>query len=67
MDRKIKDLSYEDKLKLRNLLMEEIQSVDPEFDQHWLEIVRQRRHRMQTGQSAVVSLEEVLDELKPGV
>jgi hypothetical protein len=37
---------------------------DPEFDQYWLEIVKQRIENIKTGKSKTVPLQEVLDELE---
>jgi Putative addiction module component len=37
---------------------------DPEFDQYWLEVVKQRIENLKTGKSKAVPLQEVLDELE---
>jgi hypothetical protein len=39
-------------------------STDPEFDQYWIEVVKQRIENVKTGKSRTVPLQEVLDELE---
>lgn len=38
--------------------------TEPEFDQYWLEVVKQRIENVKTGKSRTVPLQEVLDELE---
>jgi Putative addiction module component len=39
-------------------------STDPEFDQYWIEVVKQRIENVKTGKSRTIPLQEVLDELE---
>ncbi len=50
---------------LNDVALEEAEiPSDPEFDQYWLEIVKQRIENVKTGKSKTVPLQEVLDELE---
>ena len=64
---KLSELSYEEKLTLRDFLDEAMRPVDPEFDRHWVEIVKQRRENARSGKSKTFTLEEVMRELKSGL
>lgn len=64
---KLSELSYEEKLTLRNFLDEAMHPVDPEFDRHWVEIGKQRRENVRSGKSKTFTLEEVMRELKSGL
>ena len=64
---KLSELSYEEKLTLRDFLDEAMRPVDPEFDRHWVEIVKQRRENVRSGKSKTFTLEEVMRELKSGL
>ena len=64
---KLSEPSYEEKLTLRNFLDEAMHPVDPEFDRHWVEIVKQRRENVRSGKSKTFTLEEVMRELKSGL
>jgi Putative addiction module component len=61
---KIRELSYEEKLVLRNLLDEETHPIDPEVDQYWLEVVKQRRENIRTGKTKGVAFEDVMNEIQ---
>jgi Putative addiction module component len=56
-------LNREERLVLRNVLDELESPTDPEFDRHWLEVVNDRRQKLQSGQTQAISLEDVLREL----
>ncbi|NJK44268.1 MAG: addiction module protein [Pleurocapsa sp. SU_196_0] len=60
-------LTVEEQVALRNSLHENTHPIEPEFDQHWLEVVKQRRENVRSGKSRIVSLEEVMDELQSGL
>ena len=64
---KLSEPSYEEKLTLRNFLDETMHPVDPEFDLHRVEIVKQRRENVRSGKSKTFTLEEVMRELKSGL
>jgi Putative addiction module component len=61
---KLRELSYEEKLVLRNLLDEETHPIDPEVDQHWLEVVKQRRENIRSGKTKGVAFEDVMNETR---
>ena len=57
-------LSREEQIALRDFIDELTHPVDAAFDQHWLNVVNQRRENLRNKTTQTVSLEEVLRELE---